>query len=110
MNKSWLYVFLAGIIEVLWVIGLKYSNSLLEWAGTILLIGISFYVLMQATKTIPVATTYATFTGIGTAGTTIVGILVFEDDFSWLKMLFLTLLIIGILGLKLVTTEKEEAA
>lgn len=109
MNKSWLYVFLAGIIEILWVIGVKYSDNLFEWAGTILLICISFYILMQATKNIPVATTYAAFTGIGTAGTTIVGILAFGEDFSWLKILLLILLLIGILGLKLVTHEKEEA-
>lgn len=106
MNKSWAYVVLAGLIEILWVIGLKYSNNGLEVAITILLILFSFYLLVQATKTIPVATTYAVFTGIGTAGTTIVGILVFEDAFSWLKILFLTLLLVGILGLKLVTNEE----
>lgn len=110
MSKDWLYVILAGIVEILWVTGLKYSDSWFEWAGTIIMICLSFYLLIQATRTVPVATVYAIFTGIGTAGTVIVGILVFGDAFSWTKMLFLALLLVGILGLKLITPEEEEVA
>ena len=107
MNKGWLYVFAAGMIEVLWVIGLKYSESWYEWAATIILLCLSFYVLIKASESIPVATTYAVFTGIGTAGTTVVGMLVFGDEFSWLKILFIGLLLVGIIGLKLITPEEE---
>lgn len=110
MSKSWLYVVLAGIVEVLWVIGLKYSVSWSEWTATAVLIGLSFYLIILSTQTLPVATAYAVFTGMGTAGTAIVGILVFGEEFSWMKILFLVLLVIGILGLKLVTNEEKDVA
>ncbi|MGN1402541.1 MAG: DMT family transporter [Bacillus sp. (in: firmicutes)] len=108
MNRTWLLVILAGVVEVIWAVGLKYADSLLAWGGTVLLIFLSFVMLIQSTKTLPVATVYAVFTGIGTAGTVLVGMTVFGEPFSWIKIFFLLLLIFGILGLKLVTGEKEE--
>ena len=107
--KNWLFVIGAGIIEILWVFGLKQSTSVLEWVGTILLIILSFYLVMHASKNLPVATVYAVFTGIGTAGTVTVGMLFLDEPFSWLKIMFIFLLLVGVLGLKLVTGEKEAA-
>ncbi len=107
--KNWMYVLAAGLVEILWVFGLKASESVLEWAGTIGLIVISFYLIMKATLHLPVATVYAVFTGIGTAGTVAVGMLFLDEPFSWLKILFITTLLVGVIGLKLVTGEKEAA-
>ncbi len=112
MNRNWANVIIAGIIEILWAMGLKYSNNLISWAGTFFLIYVSFVVLMKATKKLPVATVYAVFTGIGTAGTVLVEMVVFGEPFSWTKVLFILLLLSGVVGLKLVTTEssKKEGA
>jgi paired small multidrug resistance pump len=107
MNRNWILIILAGIIEVLWAIGLKYSNSLTDWIAVGALICLSFFLLSQAIKKIPVATVYAVFTGIGTAGTVLVGMAYFNEAFSWSKIFFLIILLTGILGLKLVTSESE---
>ncbi len=65
---AWIYVILAGIIEIFWVIGLKHAEAPLEWAGVALLITISFVLLFRAYKDLPVGTVYAVFTGIGAGG------------------------------------------
>ena len=67
LNKHWLLVYAAGIIEILWVIGLKHSDAWYEWVLTILLLASSFFVLIKAMESLPSATVYAVFTGIGTA-------------------------------------------
>ncbi|OOM81069.1 multidrug resistance protein YkkC [Clostridium puniceum] len=108
MNRNWTFIIFAGIIEILWVIGLKHSNSFIGWLVVGLLICISFLFLNQAMKKVPVATVYAVFTGIGTAGTVLVGMCYFNETFSWSKIFFLALLLIGILGLKLVTSESDK--
>lgn len=107
MNKNWIFLIISGIIEVLWAIGLKYSNGLMAWIVVGALIIISFLLLSHATKKVPVATVYAVFTGIGTAGTVLVGMAYFNEAFSWSKIFFLIILLTGILGLKLVTSESE---
>ncbi|WP_241665213.1 DMT family transporter [Peribacillus simplex] len=86
MKRNWAYVIIAGIIEVMWAMGLKYSNNLITWAGTFFLIYVSFVVLMKATKKLPVATVYAVFTGIGTAGTVLVEMVVFGEPFKKLML------------------------
>ncbi|MGF2616386.1 multidrug efflux SMR transporter [Rossellomorea vietnamensis] len=108
MNRSWFLVIIAGIIEVLWAIGLKHSDDFLSWSATILLIYFSFVVLIKATQKLPVATAYAVFTGIGTAGTVVVEILIFGEPFSGTKLFFIFLLLSGVIGLKLVTPPSDE--
>ncbi len=108
MNRNWAFVIIAGLLEILWATGLKYSSNWISWLVTLLLIGISFVVLIQATKKVPVATAYAVFTGIGTAGTVIAEMVVFGEAVSWEKILFILLLLAGVIGLKLVTTESGE--
>jgi len=108
MNRNWILVIMAGLIEVLWAIGLKYSNNWISWLGVGLLIYLSFIFLLKATKTLSVATVYAVFTGIGTAGTVVVEMIFFNEAFSWSKVFFIVLLIVGVAGLKLVTTESAE--
>ena len=85
MNKHWLLVYAAGIIEILWVIGLKHSDAWYEWVLTILLLASSFFVLIKAMESLPSAT------------------LVFGESFSFLKVFFIALLLAGVIGLKLVT-------
>ncbi|WP_368297995.1 multidrug efflux SMR transporter [Cytobacillus firmus] len=108
MNRNWLLVIVAGFIEIIWAIGLKHASSLLSWVGVALLIYLSFNLLVKASKTLPVATVYAIFTGIGTAGTVVTEILFFGEPFSWTKVFFILLLLSGVVGLKLVTTESSK--
>lgn len=108
MNKHWMLVVMAGVIEILWAVGLKYAFSWMAWVAVATLIYISFVVLLKALEKVPVATAYAVFTGIGTAGTVIVEMLVFGEPFSWTKVFFISMLLAGVIGLKLVTADPDK--
>ncbi|MHC0037817.1 DMT family transporter [Pseudoneobacillus sp. C159] len=99
-------VFLAAFFEVFWVIGLKHADNTWEWIGTAISIIISFYVLIAAGKKLPVGTVYAIFVGLGTAGTVASEILFFGEPFKFVKLFLILLLLIGVIGLKLVTGDK----
>ena len=108
MNKDWLKVFGAAFFEVLWVIGLKHADDFLTWTATIISIIISFYGMIMAGRKLPVGTVYAVFVGLGTAGTVISEILFFGEPFKMEKILLIFVLLIGVIGLKLVTKEKVQ--
>ncbi|MFP7168898.1 DMT family transporter [Terribacillus halophilus] len=108
MTKQWLSVVLAGLIEVLWVIGLKHANNAIEWVGTIICILLSFYLMLRASKHMPVGTVYAVFVGIGSTGTVIVDMLFFGEPFKLVKVLLIAVLLAGVIGLKLVTGNNQE--
>ncbi len=103
---AWFYLVLAGLFEVAFTTSLKLSNNFtnLRWSiGFFISITLSFVLLNKAIQTIPMGTGYAVWTGIGAVGTTIVGIILFKEPSDFWRMLFLTLLIGSILGLKLVS-------
>ena len=108
MNRYWLYILGAGILEVVWVSGLKYSNTLVEWGATILAIVGSFAVLILASNYLPVGTVYAVFTGLGTVGTVLAEIILFGEPVNVYKILLIGTLLIGVIGLKLLTSDKSE--
>ena len=110
MNKEWMKVFIAAFFEVFWVIGLKHADDVWAWIGTIIAIAVSFYLMIMAGKTLPVGTVYAVFVGLGTAGTVIADILFFGESFNITKIGLIALLLIGVVGLKLVTKEQEEVS
>ncbi|KIL48567.1 DMT family transporter [Jeotgalibacillus campisalis] len=108
---AWIYLIAAGVTEIVWALGLKFSEgftNLVPSIVTILFITISFYLLSKAMKQIPVGTAYATFTGIGAVGTAIIGMALFGELISAAKIFFLLLLVGGIVGLKLVDSSEEE--
>ena len=107
MNKYWLLLLGAGVFEVVWVAGLKYSNSLVEWGATILAIIASFAVMIKATKFLPVGTVYAVFTGLGTAGTVLAEIILFGEPVNIYKIILISTLLLGVIGLKLLTSERR---
>jgi quaternary ammonium compound-resistance protein SugE len=101
---SWIYLFLAGILEIVWAIGLKYTEGFTRlWPSviTIAVAWLSFYLLALAVKTIPVGTGYAVWTGIGAAGVALLGMLLFGEPATVSRFFFLGLIIVGIVGLKL---------
>ncbi len=101
---AWVYLIIAGIFEVIWAIGLKYSHGfskLYPSLITLVAMVISFYLLSLATKTLPIGTAYAVWTGIGALGAVLAGIILFHEPFTVIRILFLCLLLAGIIGLKL---------
>ena len=101
---SWIYLFIAGLFEIGWAIGLKYTEGFTKlWPSVITVIGmiLSFYFLSTAVKTIPIGTAYAVWTGIGAVGTAILGILLFGESKEVVRIFFILLIVIGIIGLKI---------
>ncbi|MBM6618710.1 DMT family transporter [Bacillus suaedaesalsae] len=108
MNRTWFAVVVAALFEVGWVIGLKHATNAWEWIGTILAITVSFYVMIMAGKKLPVGTVYAVFVGLGTAGTVLSEMIFFNEPIQIVKLLLIGLLLVGVIGLKLVTKETSE--
>lgn len=104
---AWFYVFFAAFVEVFWVIGLKYSDSFLEWSATVVLILFSFLFVIKACEKIPSGTVYAVFTGLGAAAIISVDFIVFDADFSLAKLMFLLLIIVGVIGIKMTTSQQK---
>ena len=102
----WIYLLLAGIFEIGFAIGLKYTEGFTRlWpsVGTVVAAGISLWLLTQALRTIPVGTGYAIWTGIGAVGVAIAGVIMFGDSASWPRLLCIGLIVAGVIGLKLVS-------
>ena len=110
MNTKWLLIFIAGFFEVGWAAGLKHADSLLEWLLTAVAIAFSFILLIYCSKQLPATTVYAAFVGLGTAGTVLLEMTVFNEPFSWAKIVLILILLVGIIGLKTVTAEKDVTA
>lgn len=104
---AWLYVLVAAIVEVFWVIGLRYADSALEWTGTVVAIIISFYAIIKACETLPSGTVYAVFTGSGAAAIVLIDFLFFHAEFSIAKVIFIAIIIVGVIGIKMTTVESE---
>lgn len=101
---AWVYLVLAGLFEVVWALGLKLSDGFskpIETIWTIAAMAISFFLLSLALKELPLGTAYAIWTGIGTLGSLILGIMVFGDPATAVRMLCAGLILAGIIGLKL---------
>lgn len=102
----WIYLLLAGVFEIGFALGLKYSEGFtrpLPSVITVVMAGISLWLLTQALRTIPVGTGYAVWTGIGAIGVAIAGMLLFGDSTSWPRLLCIALIVSGFIGLKLVS-------
>lgn len=102
---QWLFLGIAGIFEVWWAIALKYSNGLTKIVPSLFTaVGMiaSLYFLSLALKTLPLGTAYAIWTGIGTVGTVILGIILFNEPIDIIRLICIVFIIIGIVGLKLV--------
>ena len=103
---AWVLLFVAGVMEIGWAIGLKYTEGFTRLVPSVLtltcMIG-SIILLGLALKTLPVGTGYAVWTGIGTVGTALLGIALFGEPATALRLISIGLIVSGIVGLKLVT-------
>lgn len=103
---AWILLIVAGLFEIAWAIGLKYTDGFtrpLPTAGTIAAMVISVWLLGIAMKTLPVGTAYSVWVGIGAAGTVILGIILFKEPANALRLASIGLVIAGIVGLKVAT-------
>jgi quaternary ammonium compound-resistance protein SugE len=101
---AWVFLFIAGLLEVVWAIGLKYTQGFTRLWPSVVTVGAmiaSFALLAQALKTIPVGTGYAVWTGIGAVGAAIVGMLFLGESREAARIVCLLLIVAGIVGLKL---------
>jgi quaternary ammonium compound-resistance protein SugE len=101
---SWFYLFIAGLFEIGWAVGLKYTEGFTKlWPSVITIAGmiLSFYFLSTAVRSIPIGTAYAVWTGIGAVGTAILGIILFGEPRELTRIFFILLIVIGIVGLKI---------
>jgi quaternary ammonium compound-resistance protein SugE len=104
LSMPWIYLILAGLLEICWAIGLKYSQGFtkpLPSAFTIVTMILSMYLLAKATTDLPIGTAYAVWVGIGALGAAILGMVLFSEAVTPLRLGFLALLLISIIGLKL---------
>ena len=100
----WLLLLIAGVFEIIWAIGMKYSagwTKLWPSIGTLVAMIISFALLSMAMKHLPVGTAYAVWTGIGAAGAAILGIVLFAEPLTAARVGCILLIVTGIVGLKL---------
>ena len=103
---AWALLFLAGLLEVAWAVGLKYTDGFtrpLPTAATLVAMIASVILLALAVRTLPLGTAYAVWTGIGTAGAVLLGIVLFQEPATLARLFFVGLIVAGIVGLKLVT-------
>ena len=102
--SAWVALLVAGLLEIGWALGLKYSDGLTRFwptAATVLAIMLSFALMAVALKSLPFGTAYAVWTGIGAAGSIVVGMLLFSESADPFRILCLTLIVTGMIGLKL---------
>jgi quaternary ammonium compound-resistance protein SugE len=103
---AWIYLIIAGIFEIGWAIGLKYTDGFSRFwpsVGTIGAMIVSFILLSTAMKTIPVGTAYAVWTGIGAAGTAVLGMWLFDEPRDFIRFACIALILAGVIGLRLVS-------
>jgi quaternary ammonium compound-resistance protein SugE len=103
---SWIYLFFAGLFEIGWAVGLKYTHGFTRLWPSLYTVGamtISLFLLGLALRTLPLGTAYAIWTGIGTIGTAILGIVLFSEPAAAMRLACIGMIAAGIIGLKLVS-------
>ena len=105
---AWLYLLVAGLMEVAWAVGLKYTEGFTRlWPSiwTVAALALSMVLLAAALRTLPLGTAYAIWTGIGAVGTAALGILLFGESASAARILCIALILAGLVGLKLTSAD-----
>lgn len=103
---AWIYLFIAGLFEIGWAVGLKYTEGFTKPVPTVLTavsLIVSMALLGWSVRTLPLGTAYAIWTGIGAVGTVIAGVVLFKEPATAARLACVVLIVAGILGLKLVT-------
>lgn len=110
---DWVFLVVAGLFETGWAIGLKYTEGFTRlWPSvwTVAAMIVSFFLLSNALKTIPIGTGYAVWTGIGAVGTAVLGMVFFHESRDWRRVVCIFLIVAGIAGLKLFAASAPSSA
>lgn len=102
---AWLMLFVAGVFEVAWAVSMKSTEGWTRLRPSLVTLGlmaVSFYLLSRAMLQIPIGTAYAVWTGIGSVGVAALGILIYKEPLTALRLLFIAMIVAGIVGLKVV--------
>lgn len=105
VSQAWLVLVVAGLFEIVWALGLKYSDGFSKLVPSIVVVvaaAVSFWMLAMAMRVLPAGTAYAVWTGIGAAGTALLGIVWLGEPATALRLSCIVLIVAGVLGLKLV--------
>lgn len=103
---AWVILFIAGLFEVCWAIGLKYTEGFTKLVPSVFTLGTlaaSMYLLARASQVLPIGTAYGVWVGVGALGAAVLGIVLFNEMASPMRLFFLGLLLVSIVGLKLTT-------
>ncbi|WP_417822535.1 DMT family transporter [Thalassospira lucentensis] len=105
---AWVYLFIAIGLEVVGTVSLKFSNGFTDWRFSVLTLvvyGLSFWVLSLTLRVIPIGTAYAVWAGLGTAAIAVIGLVFFKEPMTVMKGVFLLMIIGGVVGLKAISSE-----
>lgn len=108
---AWVYLLIAGLLEIGWAVGLKYTEGFSRPVPTVITIVImiaSFFTLSLALREIPLGTGYAVWTGIGAVGTAIAGMILFGESKDAIRLACITVIVAGIIGLKLASSNDSD--
>ena len=103
MSLAWIYLIIAGLLEICWATGLKYTDGFTRlWPSvfTVVTLAASMLLLAKAAQTLPIGTAYAVWVGIGALGAAMLGIVLFNEAVTVWRMVFLVMLLVAIIGLK----------
>ncbi|MEH7095374.1 DMT family transporter [Neobacillus vireti] len=110
MNKAWFYVGLTCVFEWIWVYGFNTAHTWWQWALVIAVILWDYHILPKACETLPTGTVYAIFAGVGTIGTVLMDVFLFGGNISLGETFFISVIIIGVIGLNLSDNKEDKAA
>ncbi|HLQ72743.1 MAG TPA: SMR family transporter [Bacillota bacterium] len=108
MNKGWIFVALTSLFELVWIYGFNVANVWWHWIPIVIFIVIDFSFLTKACEYLPTGTVYAVFAGVGTLGTALMDVYLFNDSLTSGKILFIIIIVIGVLGLNIAETLEEK--
>ncbi|MCX7992348.1 MAG: multidrug efflux SMR transporter [Fimbriimonadales bacterium] len=106
---AWLFLLIAGLMEIVWATALKFSNGFTRLAPTVIALSTawaSFWFLSLAIRKIPMGTAYAIWVGVGAVGVAIVGMVWFKESRDFWRLFFIGLIVLGVIGLKLVSRDE----
>ncbi|MGY0694807.1 DMT family transporter [Virgibacillus sp. FSP13] len=108
MNKSWIYVMLTSLFELVWVFILNTASVWWHWAVIVFMVPLDLHFLAKACENLPTGTVYAIFAAAGTIGTALMDVFLFGGHLNVGKILFMAVLVAGVIGLKLSDNEQTE--
>lgn len=107
MSKGWMYVMLTSLFELFWIFGLNVASQWWHWILIAVLVMADLKFLAKACETLPTGTVYAVFAAFGTIGTTLMDAFIFNEELTILKILFIFILVIGVIGLNIADTKEN---